>query len=123
MKIWEAIDPLSTDYFEIVVTTINVLLDNIMEFFEYQRFIPTLKQTVELGGVIITRVDEYLYLEAWVAALLLATVGQGVADVSDAHQLCTGKFPFAWSSSIFHHRISFNQMGIGENAPPVSTWI
>jgi beta-glucosidase len=55
---WMAINQLSPDYRECVVTSINAGLDMIMEPFDYQRFITTLTEAVESGDVPLERIDD-----------------------------------------------------------------
>jgi beta-glucosidase len=55
---WQAIDQLSPDYYQCVVTSINAGLDMVMVPFKYQRFISTLKQAVETGDVAISRIND-----------------------------------------------------------------
>ena len=55
---WQAIDQLSPDYGQCVVTSINAGLDMVMAPFKYQRFISALKQAVETGDVAISRIDD-----------------------------------------------------------------
>jgi beta-glucosidase len=53
---WGAIDQISADYYQCVVTSINAGLDMIMVPFNYQRFISTLEQAVDRGDVPIDRI-------------------------------------------------------------------
>ncbi len=55
---WQAINQLSPDYRECVVSSINAGLDMIMVPFEFQRFIAALTEAVETGDVPIERVDD-----------------------------------------------------------------
>lgn len=55
---WQAIDQISPDYYECVVTSINAGLDMVMVPFEYQRFITTLKQAVQAGDIAENRIDD-----------------------------------------------------------------
>jgi beta-glucosidase len=55
---WQAIDQLSPDYYQCVVSSINAGLDMVMVPFKYQRFISTLKQAVETGEVAISRIND-----------------------------------------------------------------
>lgn len=58
---WQAIDQLSPDYYQSVVTSINAGLDMIMVPFEYQRFITTLKQAVGSGDIPVARIDDAVH--------------------------------------------------------------
>jgi beta-glucosidase len=55
---WQAIDQLSPDYYECVVSSINAGLDMIMVPFKYQRFMATLTEAVEAGDVTLARIDD-----------------------------------------------------------------
>ncbi len=55
---WQAIDQLSPDYYQCVVSSINAGLDMIMVPFQYQRFITTLKQAVENGDISTARIND-----------------------------------------------------------------
>lgn len=55
---WQAIDQLSPNYYDCVVTSINAGLDMVMVPFEYQRFISTLRQAVEAGDISRARIDD-----------------------------------------------------------------
>jgi beta-glucosidase len=55
---WQAINQLSPDYYQCVVTSINAGLDMVMVPFQYQRFIGTLKLAVENGDVAEARIND-----------------------------------------------------------------
>jgi len=55
---WGAIDQISDDYYESVVTSINAGIDMNMVPYQYQRFISVLWQAVENGDVPIERIDD-----------------------------------------------------------------
>jgi beta-glucosidase len=55
---WEAIDQITADYYEAVVTSINAGIDMNMVPFNYKRFIATLTEAVEKGAVSMERVDD-----------------------------------------------------------------
>lgn len=55
---WQAIDQLSPDYYQCVVTSINAGVDMVMVPFQYQRFIGTLKLAVENGDVTEARIHD-----------------------------------------------------------------
>lgn len=55
---WEAIDQISPDYYQAVVTAINAGIDMNMVPYNYQRFITTLTRAVDSGDVPIERVDD-----------------------------------------------------------------
>jgi beta-glucosidase len=55
---WQAINQLSANYHESVVSSINAGLDMIMVPFEYERFITTLTEAVQLGDVPLERIDD-----------------------------------------------------------------
>ena len=55
---WGAIDQISDDYYESVVTSINAGIDMNMVPYDYRRFIWTLWQAVDNGDVPIERIDD-----------------------------------------------------------------
>lgn len=55
---WQAIDQISPDYYQDVVTSINAGLDMIMVPYDYKTFITTLTQAVNKGDVPTTRIDD-----------------------------------------------------------------
>ncbi|MDJ0955071.1 MAG: glycoside hydrolase family 3 N-terminal domain-containing protein [Acidimicrobiia bacterium] len=55
---WGAIDQISDDYYEAVVTAINAGIDMNMVPYQYRRFISVLWQAVENGDVAIERIDD-----------------------------------------------------------------
>ncbi len=55
---WQAIDQISPDYYESVVTAINAGVDMNMVPYEYKKFIATLTQAVEKGDVPQARIDD-----------------------------------------------------------------
>ena len=55
---WQAIDQISPDYYESVVTAINAGVDMNMVPYEYKKFITTLTQAVEKGDVPQARIDD-----------------------------------------------------------------
>jgi beta-glucosidase len=55
---WQAIDRISSDYTQAVVTSINAGLDMIMVPYDYHRFIATLTQAVNSGAVPLARIDD-----------------------------------------------------------------
>jgi beta-glucosidase len=55
---WQAIDQISWDYYQSVVTSINAGLDMIMVPTYYKNFIATLKLAVNKGDVPLTRIDD-----------------------------------------------------------------
>jgi beta-glucosidase len=55
---WGAIDQISDDYYEAVVTSINAGIDMNMVPYQYQRFISVLWQAVDNGDVPIERIDD-----------------------------------------------------------------
>ena len=87
MKLWQAIDQLAADYFECVVTSIHARLDMIMVILEYQRLITTFKQTMELGDVPVSRIDD---LPLWRHGLQL---GCGAQRNQESQILFSGIIP------------------------------
>ncbi|GAB4537198.1 MAG: hypothetical protein Fur0018_27950 [Anaerolineales bacterium] len=89
---WGAIDQISPDYYQAVVTAINAGVDMNMVPYEYERFITTLTQAVEAGDVPMERIDDAvrrilrvkfemgLFEQPFSQPDLLASVG------SDAHR-------------------------------------
>ena len=55
---WGAIDQISDDYYEAVVTSINAGIDMNMVPYQYRRFISVLWQAVDNGDVPIERIDD-----------------------------------------------------------------
>jgi beta-glucosidase len=55
---WGAIDQISDDYYEAVVTSINAGIDMNMVPYDYRRFISVLWQAVDNGDVPIQRIDD-----------------------------------------------------------------
>jgi len=55
---WGAIDQISDDYYEAVVTSINAGVDMNMVPYQYRRFISVLWQAVDNGDVSIERIDD-----------------------------------------------------------------
>ncbi len=55
---WMAIDQISSDYEESLITSINAGLDMVMVPFDYQRFIAVLTAVVERGAVPMERIDD-----------------------------------------------------------------
>jgi beta-glucosidase len=55
---WQAIDQLSPDFYQCVVSSINAGLDMVMVPFEYQRFLTTLKLAAESGDIPAARIDD-----------------------------------------------------------------
>ncbi len=55
---WQAIDQISPDYYQSVVTSINAGLDMIMVPTDYKKFVATLKQAVNQGDVSPERIDD-----------------------------------------------------------------
>lgn len=55
---WGAIDQISDDYYEAVVTSINAGIDMNMVPYQYHRFIFLLRQAVDNGDVPIERIDD-----------------------------------------------------------------
>lgn len=55
---WQAIDQLSPDFYQCVVSSINAGLDMVMVPFEYQRFLTTLKLAVESGDIPAARIND-----------------------------------------------------------------
>ncbi len=55
---WQAIDQISPDYYQAVVTAINAGIDMSMVPYDYRKFITTLGQAVEKGDVPSARIDD-----------------------------------------------------------------
>ncbi|MCL4257543.1 MAG: glycoside hydrolase family 3 C-terminal domain-containing protein [Anaerolineales bacterium] len=55
---WEAINQITSDYYEAVVTAYNAGIDMNMVPFDYKKFIHTLTQAVEKGDVSMERIDD-----------------------------------------------------------------
>ncbi len=55
---WGAIDQISGDYYQAVVTAINAGIDMNMVPYDYNRFINTLTKAVEAGDVPMSRIDD-----------------------------------------------------------------
>lgn len=55
---WGAIDQITNDYYEAVVTSINAGVDMNMVPYDYRRFITTLTRAVERGDVSMDRIDD-----------------------------------------------------------------
>ena len=55
---WEAIDQITGDYYQAVVTAINAGVDMNMVPYNYNRFIDTLTKAVDEGDVPISRIDD-----------------------------------------------------------------
>jgi len=55
---WEAINQITPDYYQAVVTAINAGIDMNMVPFEYKKFIDTLSQAVQNGDVSQERIDD-----------------------------------------------------------------
>ncbi len=54
---WQAIDQLSANYYECVVTAMNAGIDMVMVPMKYQRFISTLRKAVQAGDIPLARID------------------------------------------------------------------
>ena len=55
---WAGIDPVSDDYYQAVVTSINAGIDMSMVPYDFERYISTLKRAVEEGDVSLERIDD-----------------------------------------------------------------
>ena len=55
---WQAIDQLSADYYECVVSAINAGIDMVMVPIKYQRFIAALRTAVQSGDIPLDRIDD-----------------------------------------------------------------
>jgi len=55
---WGAIDQITGDYYQAVVTAINAGMDMNMVPYDYKRFIDTLTEAVEAGDVPLSRIDD-----------------------------------------------------------------
>jgi beta-glucosidase len=55
--------------------------------------------------------------DAWIAAWLPGTEGQGIADVLFGDQPFTGKLPYTWPRSMDHLPFIFDEMEAGDIAP------
>ena len=55
---WQALDQISPDYYQAIVTGINAGVDMSMVPYDYAKFIATLKQAVEKGDVPESRIDD-----------------------------------------------------------------
>ena len=61
--------------------------------------------------------DQLQVADAWVAAWLPGTEGQGIADVLFGDYRPTGKLPFTWPRSMDQLPFNFSQMATGDTAP------
>jgi beta-glucosidase len=58
---WEAIDQISPDFYQAVVTAINAGIDMNMVPYDYRRFITTLTRAVDAGDVPLDRIDDAVH--------------------------------------------------------------